>query len=305
MKTKLLFWIFLITTLLSCTSKDKPVSEAEKGIIKKEVKKIVNMFFVGCEQTDFNLVMKTMNYSPEFRYIYNGNVLTYEDCISIFKPMFKTQKGQKFNILDEKYEVFDNSTVLYTAKIKSRTDYKDGHYILVDQGVILFVFKQIDIRWQIVYGVESTVEKTINDNKKRDLNQIKLFRQFAGTWKGKLSKDSTFVWTGKYSDRKIEGSFKVMVKKRTVLEAKVINVYDKSTDSFVETEIYKGSHPMVFVSRFTSKKICEAVPFKDSSDPEQAKLKTKFEFKRPNMFVQITTLNGNPIDTLICYRIKK
>nr|WP_320038475.1 nuclear transport factor 2 family protein [uncultured Bacteroides sp.] len=305
MKTKLLFWILFVTTLLSCTSKDKTVSEAEKGIIKKEVKKIVNMFFVGCEQTNFSLVMKTMNYSPEFRYIYNGNVLTYEDCISIFKPLFKTQEGQKFNILDEKYEILDNSTVLYTAKINSRTDYKDGHYILVDQGVIFFVFKRIDVRWQILYGVESTVEKTVNDNKKRDLNQIKLFKQFAGTWKGKLSKDSTFVWTGKYSNSKIEGNFKVLVKKKTVVEAKVLNVYDKSTDTFIETEIYKSSHPMVFVSRFTSGKICEAVPFKDSSDPEQAKLKTRFEFKRPDMFVQITTLNNTPIDTLICYRIKK
>jgi len=74
MKTKLLFWILFVTTLLSCTSKDKTVSEAEKGIIKKEVKKIVNMFIVGCEQTDFSLVMKTMNYSPEFRYKVQGRL---------------------------------------------------------------------------------------------------------------------------------------------------------------------------------------------------------------------------------------
>ena len=305
MKTKLLFWTLFATTLFSCTSKNKPVSEAEKGIIKKEVKDIVTIFFVGCEQADFRLVMKSLNYSPEFRYIYNGDVLNYDDYKAVFKPLFKTQKGQKYNILDEKYEIFDNSTVLYTAKIKNRTDYKDGHAVLVDQGVMLFVFKRIDVRWQIVYGVESTVEKIINDKKQRKLNQIELFKQFAGTWKGKMSKDSTFVWNGKFSGSKIEGNIKILVKRKTVLEVKVVNVYDRSTDKFVETEIYKGSEPLVFVSWFTSKKICEAVPFKDFSAPEQAKIKARFEFKRPDMFIQITTLNNAPIDTLICYRIKK
>jgi len=304
MKTKLLFWILLIAVLSCCTSANKPVSDAEKKIIKREVKKIVNIFFTGCEQVNFDMTMETINDSPEFRYIYNGNVLSYNDCVADFKPLFKAQINQKYTILDEKYGILDNSTVLYTANFKSISNYKDGHSILVDPGAILLVFKRIDIKWQIIYGVESTVEKSVISEGVKRLNQVELFKQFAGTWKGELGKDSTFIWNGKSSGSTIEGSFKIVSKGKTLMEAKVTNAYDKNTDKFIETEIYKGSDPLIFVSWFTSKNICEAVQLQDFINPEKAALKTRFEFKHPNVFTQITTKDNNPIDTLTCYREK-
>ena len=304
MKTKLLFQILLIATLSCCTSANKPISNAEKNIIKKEVKKVVNVFFTGCEQVNFDLVMGTINDSLDFKYIYNGNVLSYKDCVADFKPLFNAQINQKYTILDEKYTVLDNSTVLYTAKFNSISNYKDGHSILVDPGAILLVFKRIDIKWQIIYGVESTVEKSVISKGVKRLNQVELFKQFAGTWKGELGKDSTFIWVGKSSGSNIEGSFKIVSKGKTLMEAKVINAYDKNTDKFIETEIYKGSDPLIFVSWFTSKTVCEAIQFQDFPSPANASLKTRFEFKYPNIFTQITTVNNTSIDTLTCYRIK-
>jgi len=302
MKTKLLVWVLLIASLSCCTSTEKPVSDAEKSIIKKEVKKIVNIFFTGREEAKFNLLMSKFYDSPDFRYIYNGDILTYDDCLAGFKPLFKNQINKNDTILNEKYAVLDNSTVLYTAKIKSVTNYKDGHSTHADPGALLLVFKRIDIKWQIIYGIESSVVKSISAKNEKKLNQLKLFRKFAGRWKGKYGKDTTFTWIGKYSGGAIEGNIKIRVKRRKVTDVKVVNVYDKSSDKFIQTEICKGTHPQIYVSWFISKNTCVAIQFKDFMDPEKASIKTKFEFKSPNAFIQTTTINNIPTDTVFYYR---
>jgi hypothetical protein len=303
MKTKLLVWLLLIASLSCCTSTEKPVSDAEKKIIKKEVKKIVNIFITACEQAKFNMALSTFNDSPDFKYIYNGQVLSYDDFIANIKPLFQTITNQKFTIRDEEYSVLDNSTVLYTAKVKGVSNFKDGHSVLVDQGAMQLVFKRIDVRWQIIYAVESTVEKTVEGPRK--LNQVELFKQFVGSWKGELGKDTTFTWIGKSVGSSIEGRLKIKSKRKTVMEARIVNAYDKHSDKFVETEIYKRSEPLIFVSWFTSKNRCEAVMFKDFPDPKNASLKTWFEFKSRNVFIQITTKNNIPIDTITYHRVKR
>ena len=158
MKTRLVFFILFIVCF-SCGTNNKPLSDAQKEKIKGEVQEVVNTFIKGCEEVNLDMCMKTMHDSPDFLYINNGYAFNYKECVAVFKPVFDTFLNQKITILDEKYSFPDNSTVLYSNHCKSLTNYKDGHAVLQDPTVMLFIFKKIDDAWKVIYGVESHIDK--------------------------------------------------------------------------------------------------------------------------------------------------
>ena len=68
---------------------------------------------------------------------------------------FNTRLNQKCTIVNEKYAVLDNSTVLYTMNCKWLTNYRDGHSILVDPEVTQVLFRKIKNSWRVINIVES------------------------------------------------------------------------------------------------------------------------------------------------------
>jgi hypothetical protein len=128
MKTRLIFLVMLIVCF-SCRTNNKPVSDAQKEKIKGEVKEVVkNMYYDG-ENGVFDKTVELWLNSPEFVYINDGASLNYEEFVNSLKPYFETliNHNQKCTVVDEKYIVLDNSTVLYSAKNKWVTNFKDGH----------------------------------------------------------------------------------------------------------------------------------------------------------------------------------
>ena len=65
MKTKLFFLVLLIVSF-SCSTNTKPVSDAQKEKIKGEVKEVVNNFYKGCEEANFDVVVALDFDSPAF-----------------------------------------------------------------------------------------------------------------------------------------------------------------------------------------------------------------------------------------------
>jgi len=51
MKTKLIFLLLLILSI-SCSTKNKLVSDVQKEKIKGEIKEVVNTFIKGCEEAN-------------------------------------------------------------------------------------------------------------------------------------------------------------------------------------------------------------------------------------------------------------
>ena len=49
--------------------------------------------------------------------------------------------------------------------VSSLMNYKDGHSILADPEVMQFIFKKINNKWKVIYGVDSYVEKTVKQRK--------------------------------------------------------------------------------------------------------------------------------------------
>lgn len=299
MKTKLIFLVMLIVCF-SCGTSNKPLSDAQKEKIIAEVKEQVSTFFKGCEEVNLDICMKPMNDSPDFLYINNGYAFSYKACVDVFKPVFDTFLNQKITILDEKYSFPDNSTVLYTNHCTSLTNYKDGHAVLQDPTVMLFIFKKIDNAWKVIYGVESHIDKAVPAESSKELNQVELHKQFVGNWKAEAGKDTSVIWNVKSYGTGIDGYFKIVTKGKIVMEGKQLWGYDKNLDKYTMSEMIKGMDNALYSSWFTSKNKCTMIFYGDILSPNNASMKYEVEFKSPDKLVQTTIVNNQPakIDTM-------
>ena len=194
MKTKLILLVLLIACF-SCGTNNKPVSDAQKEKIKGEVKEVVNTYFKGAEEANADLILETYLDSPDFVFTYNGNSFSYKQCEDMAKSVFGTLKNQKITVVDEKYAVLDNSTVLVTVNNKCLMNYKDGHSVLQDPWISQILFKKIDNKWKVISGAESGIERSVkNTETAKELNQVELMKQFLGTWQQNISKDTAVIW---------------------------------------------------------------------------------------------------------------
>ena len=159
MKTKLIFLLLLILSI-SCSTKNKLVSDVQKEKIKGEIKEVVNTFIKGCEEANADMVMESFLDSPDFIDITNGMTFSYKEMMDM-KPSFNAILNQKCTIINEKYIFLEKATVLYTAKTTWSTNYKDGHSSITDPQAFLIVFKKINNTWKVIYLVDSNVEKNV------------------------------------------------------------------------------------------------------------------------------------------------
>ena len=306
MKTKLIFLLLLIACI-SCGTNNKPVSDAQKEKIKGEVKEVVNTFIKGCEEANPTMAAEPLLDSPDFVYILNGRALSYKELVSGMTPNFSKFFNQKINILDEKYAFLDNSTVLYTNKCTSLTNYKDGHVKLQDPTVLLYILKRISNTWKIIYGVESFIEKSVNSESSKGLNQVELFKQILGTWKGEYdNKDSTIVLEMKsFGNGAMDVNQKGFFKDKIFFEQKFVSGYDKKSDKFIGAMISKDNPEIIlFAFWFTSKTTYQRIPFEFISNPEQATSKAIYELTSPDS-MDATFINKNkPDKTYKWVRIK-
>ena len=135
------------------------LSEKEKGIITNEIKDVVNVIIEGSEKADFDKAIAPYLNSPDFVYILQGNILSYEDGGNLLKPVFEQLSGQVFTTKSEKISFIDGSTVLYTADMTCQMNFKNGTSVLLDPLAMFLLFRKIDNAWKVAYAVESYVEK--------------------------------------------------------------------------------------------------------------------------------------------------
>ena len=93
---------------MACTPKaTNLVSEKDQEIIKGEIKEVVNIIVKGCEEANFDMAMGPWLNSPDFVYIMNGSILSYQDVVNGMKPMFDALSNQKFTMVSEKFSFLD------------------------------------------------------------------------------------------------------------------------------------------------------------------------------------------------------
>jgi hypothetical protein len=304
MKTKLIFLALLIACF-SCGKNNTPVSDAQKEKIKGEVKEVVNAIIKGAEEANFDMATEPWLDSPDFVYIYNGKTFTYKDFVDGMKPYIGTLINQKCTILDEKYAILDNSTVLYTANSRWVMNFKDGHSILQDPWATNFIFKKVDNRWRVIYCAESGAEQSVkNSETSKELNQVELLKQFLGAWEGEIGKDTIYIAEQKLYGTGMLGTIRTVTKGKTIMEGEALIGYDKKMDKLIETDLIKGSDIMVYGIWFTSKNTCQEIPYENISNPENSSVTWKYEFKSPDLMLWNYIENNKTTKSLTFHRVK-
>jgi hypothetical protein len=304
MKTRLIFLVLLIASF-SCGINNKPVSDAEKEKIMGEVKEVANAMFKGCEEANFDMAVESFLDSPDFVYIFNGVSLNYKGVVDAIKPLFSALINQKVTIIDEKYVFLDKSTVIYTTNCRFLENYKDGHAVISDPMVVQVTFKKINDKWKAINGVESSVRQDAkNSETSKELNQVELLKQFLGTWKGEIGKDTIYIAEQKLFGTGMLGTIKTVTKGKTIMEGQAIIGYDKKSDKIIETDLIKGSDIMIFGIWYTSKNTCIEIPYEYLSNPENAPVTWQYEFKSPDLMVWNYKENNKTIKSLTFHREK-
>lgn len=299
MKTQLIFMALLITSLSCCTNTNRQVSDAEKDKIKAEVKEVVNTFYKGCEEVNFDKAMGTCLDSPDFAYINNGYSFSYKECMDIFKPVFNTMLNQKITIVDEKFAFPDNSTVHYSNHCTSVTNYKDGHVILQDPTVMLLIFKKIDDKWKVIYGVESYISKNVPSETSKGLNQVELLKKFVGNWEAPIGRDTTEVAQFKrlQGENIVSLNLKGVTKGKKLFEGTGFWGYDTSKNKVDLSVILSTGYVFHYLGEFTSPNKLEL------SDVNNAANKFIYEIITPDEFKE-TTIENNKTASRIAKRVK-
>jgi len=137
------------------------------------------------------------------------------------------------------------------------------------------------------------------------LNQADLMKQFLGTWKVDVGKDTIFLMECKSFYSGFDFYLKMETKGKILFEQKTIMGYDKESDKIIESAINNSSDQIILMAAwFTSADRCEEVLLKDISNPEIAKYKWLFEFKSPDLLVWTDMINNKPTNTNIFHREK-
>lgn len=155
MKLKFVFLFLLIATLSCENNDDNSSDEPDVNAIKGEIKKITGSVFKGCEEANFNMVIESCYDSPDFTYLFNGTTLSYTEFTEALKAIFNKLLNQDITLIDEKFAVLDDETVLYTTNCTFLQNFRDGTANYIHPAAMLFIFRKIEGRWRWIYGVES------------------------------------------------------------------------------------------------------------------------------------------------------
>jgi hypothetical protein len=307
MKTRFIVIVLLIVSF-SCGTNNKPVSDAQKEKIKGEVKEVINTFYKGCEEANFDMVVALDFDSPDFVYINNGKTFSYQESVDTMKLFFSSLLNQKGTIVDEKFVVLDNSTVLYTANTKWLMNFKDGHSVMQDPWAMQNTFKKINGSWKKINSVESGIERIVKaSDTPKELNQVELMKQTIGTWKGEFdNKDSCIIAVIKsFGNGGLEGNQKLLFKNKILSESNYVIGYDKKSDKYIGAMINKVNPEINLMGLwFTSKNKYERMLLEFVSNPEQATSKAIYEFKSIDMFTATFINKNKPDKTYTWVRVK-
>jgi hypothetical protein len=136
------------------------------------------------------------------------------------------------------------------------------------------------------------------------LNQVELMKQFIGSWKVDLAKDTVLFWDAKPFGTGLECYYKTVSKDKILMEAKQLFGYEKKTDKYVAANLVKGMDIEIWALWFTSNNKYVITYYSDISNPDKSSFKMDGEFKSLNVYTETYIMNGKPIMTYTYTRVK-
>jgi len=132
-------------------------------------------------------------------------------------------------------------------------------------------------------------------------DQVKLMKQFAGSWKSELGKDTFLISENVSFGSGMISTSKIVTNDKSIDSIKQLYGYDKKIDKFIGAELIQSSPVVeIFTVWFTSENTGEIVV----TNPENAPFQFKFEFKSPDMIEQTALRDGKVVKKVTGIRIK-
>jgi hypothetical protein len=137
------------------------------------------------------------------------------------------------------------------------------------------------------------------------LNQIELMKQFVGTWKFELAKDTTVYWDLKSYGVGMEGNFRIATKDKTLMEGKQLWGYDKNLDKWISAQMMKGVTIQLYAHWFTSENKWTTITYENISNPDKVLEKWYMEFISPDVLTNSWIQNNKPAIVKTFTRLKE
>jgi hypothetical protein len=206
---------------------------------------------------------------------------------------------------DYKIDIMDESAWIY-----NKTNWKGtfkGQPADMNQSRIA-VMKKVNGNWKFalmaIYNFPME-EKSAADKNAGQQEQIELHKQFIGSWKGELAKDTTLFWDVKPYGTGMECYFKAVTKDKIVMEGKQLWGYDTGAGKFTMVEMMKGIDNAVYSSWFDSKSTCTMQFYGPvTTTANGVTWEWKIEFKNPDMFEETILKNNKQTQTITMNRLK-
>jgi hypothetical protein len=133
------------------------------------------------------------------------------------------------------------------------------------------------------------------------LNQIELMKQFIGTWKCELGRDTFLITETKPFGTGMISKSQILTKDNVLDSILQVFGFDKKADKFIMAELIKSSQAIEICSTwFTSDKVGEILII----NPDNAPLKFKFEFKSPTNLVQTAIYGDKIVKVVTGFKLK-
>ncbi len=153
----------------------------------------------------------------------------------------------------------------------------------------------------IVGFILISINELLAQQSENNLNQVELMKQFVGSWKCELGKDTLIIGDNKAFGTGLVCNSEIIVRGKIINSVKQLYGYDSKIDRFIVAELIEAS-PVIEICNtwFTSANAGELVV----TNPDNAPFRFKFEFKNPDLIVQTALQNDKVIKEIFLTRIK-
>jgi hypothetical protein len=147
-----------------------------------------------------------------------------------------------------------------------------------------------------------SMNKAFTQSTETKLDQVELMKQFSGTWKGEFGNNTFF----KSENKQFAGGF--ISNSQVTTDGKIVDSiaqiygYDNKIDKFIIAELKKSSPGIeLCLIWFTSERTGEIV----ITNPENAPLRFKFEFKSPDIIEQVALQDNKVVNKITLRKVEE
>lgn len=175
-----------------------------------------------------------------------------------------------------------------------RTKIKSGNWAAIKAGLALVIIIPVLMAFANVGPGTKYTPQT-------QLNQTELFRQFLGTWKLQVNKDTVYTFVCKAVDDGLDVDLTCESSGQITMEQKALISYDQKSNKFIQKSGNQDTPP--YAMWFDSPDICKAGPIDNFSDLANIRPDRRWQFKAPGQLTLFVNVGDKEIEALVLKKV--